>query len=116
MTPLWLVRHGETDWNLAGRWQGQSPHAPPLNPVGQAQAEALLTQLNGFVFDAVYSSDLLRALQTAEIAAAKLRLPVQIEPRLREINQGKWEGMLGSDVARQYPAEWAAREIGTAHD
>ena len=87
-TRLWLIRHGETDWNVEGRWQGQTPHAPPLNAAGRAQAEAVAGQLNGHVFDAIYSSDLLRAIQTAEIVAARLGLRVRVEPRLREVNQG----------------------------
>ena len=110
MTRLWLIRHGETDWNIEGRWQGQAPHAPPLNAAGRAQSEALVEQLNSHVFDALYSSDLLRAAQTAAIVGARLGLRVQVEPRLREINQGEWEGMLGRDIARVYPAAWAARE------
>ena len=112
-TRLWLIRHGETDWNVEGRWQGQTPHAPPLNAAGRAQSEALAKQLNSHVFDAIYSSDLLRAIQTAEIVGTKLGLRVRVEPRLREVNQGEWEGMLGSDIARSYPAEWAARERNT---
>ena len=110
MTRLWLVRHGETDWNIEGRWQGQAPHAPPLNAAGHTQSESLAEQLNSHIFDTLYSSDLLRAIQTAEIVGARLDLRVQVEPRLREINQGEWEGMLGSDIARLYPAQWAARE------
>lgn len=109
MTRLWLIRHGETDWNVEGRWQGQAPHAPPLNATGRAQAEAVASRLNSHTFDHLYTSDLLRAIQTAEVIATKLELPMQIEPRLREINQGEWEGMLGSDIARLYPAEWAER-------
>ncbi len=110
MARLWLVRHGETDWNVEGRWQGQAAFAPPLNAVGRAQTHALAAQLDGQSFEALYSSDLLRARETADIIAARLGLSVRLEPRLREINQGEWEGKLGSDVERLYPTEWAARE------
>jgi len=110
MTWLWLIRHGETDWNVEGRWQGQAESAPPLNETGQRQSHAIAQQLAGNEFAAIYSSDLLRARQTAEIIASRLGLPIQFESRLREINQGKWEGMLGRDIATQYPLEWADRE------
>ncbi len=115
MTRLWLIRHGETDWNVEGRWQGQAGSAPPLNKKGQTQSHAIAEQLAGKEFVAIYSSDLLRARQTAEIIAPRLGLPIQFEPRLREINQGKWEGMLGSDIAAQYPREWADRESDPLH-
>jgi broad specificity phosphatase PhoE len=110
MTTLWLVRHGQTDWNVSGRWQGQSPHAPPLNALGRAQAQALRRQLDLSQVDAIYSSDLLRAQQTAEILAAGTALPICLDPRLREINLGRWEGLPSEDIARRYPAELAHRE------
>lgn len=115
MTQFWLVRHGQTDWNVEGRWQGQVESAPPLNAAGQAQAEALAAQLNGARFEAIYSSDALRARETAGILAARLRLTVKVDPRLREIHQGEWEGMLGRDIADRYPAAWAARERDPLH-
>ncbi len=90
MTSLWLVRHGQTDWNLEGRYQGQSD--VPLNATGLSQAAAFAASLDGQQFEALYSSDLARAYQTAEVIAAKTGLPVQTDPRLREINQGQWQG------------------------
>ncbi|NCP87593.1 MAG: alpha-ribazole phosphatase [Anaerolineae bacterium CG_4_9_14_3_um_filter_57_17] len=109
MTELWLVRHGQTDWNLAGKWQGQSPQAPGLNDTGRAQAIAVRQQLRFIKFDAIYSSDLLRARQTAELVAEPLRLSITLEPRLREMNLGAWEGMLASEIEAQYPLELAER-------
>src|SRR5262249_56004480 len=67
VTMLLLVRHGETDWNREGRWQGQSD--TPLNDVGREQAARLAAELDGV--DVVYSSDLARARQTADILAAR---------------------------------------------
>ncbi|PJF49008.1 MAG: histidine phosphatase family protein [Chloroflexi bacterium] len=116
---LWLIRHGQTDWNLQGRWQGQTPHAPPLNTTGLAQAHALATTLAQQAahtpFRAIYSSDLARAHQTAAILAARLGLGVRCDPRLREVNLGAWEGMLGEDVARLYPEMLDERRRNPAH-
>ena len=109
MTSLWLVRHGQTDWNFAGRWQGQAPHAPGLNEVGRTQALDLLDHLEHVPLSSIYSSDLLRSWQTAELIANPLGLSVKLEPRLREINLGKWEGMLSKDIEAQFPKDLAER-------
>lgn len=107
MTELVLVRHGETDWNIQGRFQGQSD--PPLNERGLAQARALALELAGEKVAAVYTSDLHRAHQTAEILAQALGAPLRIDPRLREIHQGAWEGMVMEDIRRGYPEEFEKR-------
>lgn len=113
MTVLWLARHGQTDWNASGRWQGQSE--VPLNAQGRAQAAALAARLNGTPFEAVYSSDLQRARVTAEIIAQRLGLPLRCDGRLREINHGQWEGLLGSEIPARFPVEWQARERDPLH-
>ena len=115
MTEFWLIRHGQTDWNLTGRWQGQALNAPGLNDMGYAQALAALKHLIGKHFAAIYSSDLLRACQTAELFAETLGLTVILEPRLREINLGAWEGMLGADIETLYPYEFAERARDPFH-
>lgn len=115
MTELWLVRHGQTDWNQAGRWQGQAQSAPGLNETGFAQARAARTVLTGIDFSALYTSDLLRARQTAKILAEPLGLTVTLEPRLREINLGQWEGRLASEIEAQYPQELAERQRDPWH-
>jgi len=112
MTHLCLIRHGQTDWNLEGRYQGQSD--VPLNETGLAQAGSLITKLNGHSFNAIYSSDLKRARQTAEPIAKLLGLDVQIEPRLREINQGEWEGVLVDEIKARYAELWSQRTVDPA--
>jgi len=105
---LWLVRHGQTDWNRAGRFQGQAD--PALNEDGRRQANALAERLARRTFDALYSSDLLRARATAEALSAPLALPVRLDPRLREVNHGQWDGLLLADIQARFPLDWAARQ------
>lgn len=112
---LWLVRHGQTDWNLAGRWQGQSPAAPGLNEAGRAQAIALRKQLEGRQISTVYSSDLLRARQTAELLAEPLGLPVNLDRRLREMDLGAWEGLLSSEISARFPQLLLERDCNPVH-
>ncbi len=103
MTTLYLIRHGETPWNVEGRYQGQLD--PPLNEQGHQQAQATANQLASLGFAAIYSSDLARAHQTAAALAEKTGLPIQLDPRLREINQGQWEGILIDDIRARWPQE-----------
>ena len=94
MLELWLVCHGETPWNREGRALGQSD--PPLSELGVRQAELLAQRLAGVTFNEVYSSDLARARYTARLClpAAEIRL----EPRLREVKFGRWEGQRWQDM------------------
>jgi broad specificity phosphatase PhoE len=115
MTELWLIRHGQTDWNLTGRWQGQAADAPGLNATGYSQVLTLRDHIPHVRLSAIYSSDLLRARQTAELLAKSLELTVTLEPRLREINLGVWEGMLSADIAAQYPQELSERSREPLH-
>jgi len=95
MTELLLVRHGETDWNAAGRLQGHTDR--PLSDYGRKQARRLAEELTGEEFDAIYASDLARARETAEIVAEQLHLPVVLDPDLREKNWGTWEGLTSTE-------------------
>jgi probable phosphoglycerate mutase len=93
---LLLVRHGQSEWNAAGLMQGQTPHVP-LTRLGHQQAAQAAAELAGLAVDgvapgALLSSDLLRAVQTAEHCAAATGLPVQTTPALREQGYGVLEG------------------------
>ena len=110
MTELWLVRHGQTDWNSEGRWQG---HADiPLNPTGLEQARSLASKLaeSGCIFQAIYSSDLKRAYQTAQEIGNSLHLTLYKDRRLREISKGEWEGMLVTQVTELSNAAMRQRQ------
>lgn len=91
MTTLLLVRHGETDWNAEGRLQGHTDR--PLSDYGRRQARRLAEELEGEELEAIYSSDLARAHETAEIVGERLGLPISLEPALREKDWGSWEGL-----------------------
>jgi probable phosphoglycerate mutase len=99
---LYLVRHGETDWNAEQRVQGHSD--VPLNARGRAQAEVAAQELAGIPLGAVIASDLSRAIDTAGPIAAAHGLEVQIEPRLRERHFGTAEGSLDSELREAYGA------------
>jgi len=104
MTTLVLIRHGQTDWNAQDRWQGQSD--PPLNDTGREQARRAADFHSRYGFAALYSSDLQRAMETAQICGTETGVPVIPEPRLREMNLGHWQGMRAADIRAQYPDEF----------
>lgn len=105
MTQLTLVRHGQTDWNLARRYQGQKDI--PLNSEGIKQAQLLAGQLANTPFDTIYSSNLQRALQTAQILHQRRDIPLLTDIRLREICFGEWEGEIFSEMFAKYPDRFA---------
>lgn len=109
MTRLVLIRHGETDWNREGRFMGHTDL--PLNDKGLAQAEAAAQSFRGQTLEAVYTSDLLRARQTAEAVARATGAPIVIDRRLREIGQGEWEGQLLSRIQAVYGDLLARRRV-----
>jgi broad specificity phosphatase PhoE len=95
MAMLLLVRHGETDWNADGRLQGQTDRQ--LSDFGRSQARRLAEELENENLEAIYSSDLSRARETAEIVAERLGLPVSLDPDLREKDWGTWEGLTAAE-------------------
>jgi len=111
-TSILLIRHGETAWNSVRRLQGHIDI--PLNAEGERQAQALGRILANEPVKAVISSDLQRAMQTAQAVAGHHGLNIQTDPGLRERCYGAFEGMLYSEVMERYPveyAQWQAREI-----
>jgi len=99
------VRHGETEWNLTGTQQGHLDS--PLTEWGVRQAEALAKGLAGRGIEFIYSSDLGRALRTAEIIGVRLGLRVQTDERLRERHLGALQGITKEEFRRRYPEECA---------
>ena len=103
---LFLVTHAETDWTTVGRFQGHTDI--PLNAQGKQQAELLQQRLAQELLDAIVASDLRRALETAMIIATPHGLPVQTDPRLRELHFGDWEGLTYAEVYQKDPHGLAA--------
>jgi probable phosphoglycerate mutase len=110
MTTLLIARHGQTDWNTERRWQGHAD--PPLNETGRAESHALGELLAGRGIEWIYSSDLARARETAEIVAGVLGLPVALDERLREVDVGEWSGLTVTEVEERYPEGFQRRRAG----
>jgi 2,3-bisphosphoglycerate-dependent phosphoglycerate mutase len=114
-TRILLVRHGETDWNAAGRIQGHSD--TPLNAAGRRQSRRVAQRLASEPVRALYSSDLARAFETATIIGESLALTVVTSARLRERSYGAWEGLTSAEIQVRYPeqfAMWRARSTDFA--
>jgi broad specificity phosphatase PhoE len=95
-----LVRHGQSEWNAAGRWQGQAD--PPLTDLGRRQAKSAAASLGAV--DAVFASDLQRASETAAIIAVELGIgPVIVDDGLRERDAGEWSGLTRAQIDREWP-------------
>ena len=109
---LILVRHGQTEWNADGRYQGQSNVA--LSDMGRKQAELLADRFPVKTLDAIYSSDLDRARETAECVGKKLGVPVRPEKAFRELSFGDWEGLNYQEIFSRWPEE--AGKLFTAPD
>ena len=109
MTTILLARHGESDWNRSRRWQGHADR--PLTERGREQARELAERLADTELDAVYSSDLERARETARTVAGPRGLPVRELPALREVDVGSWSGLVRAEAEQRFPeayARWVA--------
>ena len=110
-TRVLLIRHGETDWNRIRRLQGHTD--VPLNAHGQAQADSLRKAFEGESLDAVYSSDLLRALHTAQPVAETTGAPLHVDLGLRERAFGCFEGLRHEEIESLWPEQarhWRQRD------
>jgi broad specificity phosphatase PhoE len=108
MPTIILIRHGETDWNIEGRYQGQAD--PPLNSNGMHQAQVLVTMLQDINLELLFSSPLRRAKQTAKLISEQLAIPLLEDSRLMEIHQGDWQARLRADIQALYPDLFLAWE------
>jgi probable phosphoglycerate mutase len=105
VTTILLARHGETDWNRDGRFQGHAD--PPLNETGRAQATELAAELADVELAAVYTSSLRRARETAEVVAAARGLePIAVDA-LREVDVGSWQGLTRAEIGERFPDQLA---------
>jgi broad specificity phosphatase PhoE len=103
---LVVLRHGETEHNASGVWQGQLDS--PLSERGRRQADAVGPALRALHPSRVVSSDLSRARVTGEAVAEACGVPMTLDPRLREIHAGAWQGLTTPEVREGWPEEWAA--------
>ena len=101
MTEIIIIRHGEPEWNITGRFQGHSDI--PLSAAGHEQAELLGKNIALDGIDKIYASDLIRAVETAQPLAARFGLPVEKDAALRELNFGTWEGRYFSEINEETP-------------
>jgi broad specificity phosphatase PhoE len=102
---VYIVRHGETDYNLTGRWQGTLD--VPLNSKGREQAQATAGAFAGIPIGKIYASDLSRAFETAKaIANANGVTSIHTDTRLREISVGVFQGLTREQIAETYPLEF----------
>ncbi|GAB4481709.1 MAG: hypothetical protein Kow00124_29750 [Anaerolineae bacterium] len=107
MLRLLAARHGETDWNTAGRFQGRTD--VPLNDRGRAQAHALALRLRGEDIGAIYASHLRRAWDSALAIGAAINVEPRPDHRLAELSYGDWEGRTRAEIAERWPEIWHAR-------
>jgi broad specificity phosphatase PhoE len=102
VTVLYLVRHGETDWNREQRLQGTRD--VPLNEAGVAQAHELADYFTALPIACVVTSPLVRASETAAFLADACACPLHVDARLSEIDHGSWSGMTLPDIGQRFPA------------
>ena len=103
-TTILLARHGESDWNKTKRWQGWADR--PLTDLGRRQAHELAARLEDTELDAVYSSDLQRARETAETVAREKNLSVTTTADLREVDVGSWSGLTRAEAQKRFPEQY----------
>ncbi|MNZ76774.1 Phosphoserine phosphatase 1 [compost metagenome] len=103
-TTIFLVRHGQTEWNVEHRFQGHQDS--PLTDLGVKQAEWLGESIRNEQIDVIYSSSSNRAIRTAEIIKGNREIDIQFSDNLREMNLGIWEGNIQDDIKETYPEQY----------
>ena len=106
-----LLRHGRTEWNATGRFQGQMDS--PLDGIGLAQAAAAGVAIVPMEPDAIVASDLSRTADTAAAVSAEVGVPVSLDKRLREIHLGEWQGLTRAEARSRFPDEYASWQAGS---
>ncbi|WP_313153046.1 histidine phosphatase family protein [Lacrimispora sp.] len=101
---IYLIRHGQTDWNIQGRIQGS--HDIPLNETGRSQAELLAKGMDSRPVTRIFCSTLTRAMETAERISSRQKVEIYSMPQLIEVEFGKWEGMTWDEIMEAYPKEY----------
>jgi broad specificity phosphatase PhoE len=101
LTTILIARHGQSDWNVAKRWQGHADR--PLTDKGREQARVLAARLAHIELEAVYSSDLRRARETAAVVAENQGLELRQLPELREVDVGSWSGLTRAEAEERFP-------------
>jgi probable phosphoglycerate mutase len=114
MIKIGIIRHGSTAWNKEGREQGNSDI--PLDEEGLSGAHQLAERLKTEEWNIVYSSNLLRAQQTAEIVAEKIGIQIQLDPRLREVSGGLIEGTTEEERVLKWGGKWWELDLGIESD
>jgi broad specificity phosphatase PhoE len=102
---VWLIRHAESEWNAAGRWQGQRD--PALSERGREQAQRLAVSLADAQLEAIVASDLVRARETAAIVGCALGVAPHLDARLRERDLGYWSGLTSVEIVARWPRDLA---------
>jgi broad specificity phosphatase PhoE len=110
VTKIFLARHGESAWNRERRFQGHAD--PPLTDEGRRQAAALADDLADAPIEAVYTSDLARARETAEIVAQRKGVRVHVVSALRENDIGSWTGLTAEEARARFPDDYRRWESG----
>jgi broad specificity phosphatase PhoE len=113
MKKVYLFRHGQIEPSSEARVIGQTD--APLDDTGRSQARWWNTVIDPTAFEKIYCSDLIRSRETADILAGSAHALIAVEPRLREINLGAWDGMSRDDVKARFPGQWEERGRDIAH-
>lgn len=101
---IYLIRHGQTDWNIQGKIQGS--HDIPLNETGCRQAQRLAKGMSSHTVKRIFASPLVRAAETAKILGKEKKVDVCFMQKLVEVEFGKWEGLTWTEIKKEYPMEY----------